>query len=96
MKILRNTSKQPFIIHRTRGVAVHLLPGRAILLTDDELKSTQLKSLIERDWVRIEKKVERSEKGKNQNSKTDEKDKGSAKSATAKKSNVKHKKKIQK
>lgn len=53
---LRNMSRQPFLIH-IMGRAVTLFSGRAVTLTDEELKSPQVQSLIAGGLARIEKPV---------------------------------------
>lgn len=55
MNALRNMSGQSFLIHRTGGAVVHLFPGRAITLTDEELKSSQVQRLIAGGLAGIQK-----------------------------------------
>jgi hypothetical protein len=55
MNTLRNVSDQSFLIQRTGGAVVHLLPGRAVALADEELKSSQVQSLIAGGLARVQK-----------------------------------------
>lgn len=55
MNTLRNVSGQSFLIQRTGGAVVHLLPGRAVALADEELKSSQVQSLIAGGLARVQK-----------------------------------------
>ncbi|HVO84757.1 MAG TPA: hypothetical protein VMU60_10055 [Syntrophobacteria bacterium] len=55
MNALRNVSGQPLLIHKTGGAVVHVLPGRAVALTDEELNSSQVRSLIAGGLGRTEK-----------------------------------------
>ena len=57
MNALRNMSGQSFLIHKTGGALVHLLPGRAVALADEELKSAQVQSLIAAGLARIQSLV---------------------------------------
>ena len=52
---LRNVSGQSLLIHMTRGAVVHLFPGRAVALADEELKSSQVQSLIAGGLARVQK-----------------------------------------
>lgn len=55
MKALRNVSPgQTLHILKTGGAVVHLFPGRALALTEDQLKSSQIKSLIAGGLARIQ------------------------------------------
>jgi hypothetical protein len=55
MNTLRNVSDQSFLIQRTGGAVVHLLPGRAVALADEELKSPQVQRLIDGGLARVQK-----------------------------------------
>jgi len=57
MNALRNVSGQTFLIHRTGGALVHLFPGRAVALADEELRSAQVQSLIAAGLARIQSLV---------------------------------------
>ena len=57
MNALRNMSGQSFLIHKTGGALVHLFPGRAVALADEELKSAQIQSLIAAGLARIQSLV---------------------------------------
>jgi hypothetical protein len=46
MNRLRNISGQSLIFQRSNGTAVHLLPGRAAALTDEEFESVQIRNLL--------------------------------------------------
>jgi hypothetical protein len=55
MNALRNVSGQPFLIHKTGGAVVHVFSGRAVALTDEELNSSQVRSLVAGGLARVEK-----------------------------------------
>lgn len=59
MDILRNVSGQPIIIQRRGGATLHFLPGRAVTLSREELKSPQVQNLLQRGWVQLQELKER-------------------------------------
>jgi hypothetical protein len=57
MNALRNVSGQSFVIQRAGGSVAHLFPGRALALTDEELRSAQVQSLIVNGLARVQRIV---------------------------------------
>jgi len=55
MEALRNVSKQSFLIHLRGGGNLHLLPGRAVALSAEELKSSQVQHLLNGGLARLER-----------------------------------------
>ncbi len=55
MDVLRNISSQSFIVRKQGGGNMHLLPGRAITLSAEELKSPQVQQLLNRGFAQVEK-----------------------------------------
>ena len=53
MKALRNTSSQALLVYRPKDSVVHLMPGRAVTLGEAELRSSQVRELVARDFARI-------------------------------------------
>ncbi len=54
MDALRNVSSQSLILQKPGGGNVHLLPGRAVTLTPEELQAPQVVSMLKRGLVEIE------------------------------------------
>ena len=55
MDALRNVSSQSLIVHKPSGGTTHLLPGRAVTLSAEELKSPQVLQLLKGGFAQIEK-----------------------------------------
>jgi len=55
MEALRNISTQSFLIRVQGGGNLHLLPGRALTLSAEELKSPQVQHLLNGGLARLEK-----------------------------------------
>ena len=54
MNALRNVSGQSFLIQRAGRAVVHLMPKRAVIMTDDELRSPQVQRLLAAGHVRLQ------------------------------------------
>lgn len=56
MNALRNVAAppRPLLIQKINGPLVHLLPGRALALTDEELATGQVQSLIAGGLARVQ------------------------------------------
>ncbi len=55
MNALRNVSSQSLIVQKQSGGNMHLLPGRAVTLSDEELTSPQVLQLLKSGFAQIEK-----------------------------------------
>lgn len=55
MNALRNVSSQSLIVQKPSGGNTHLLPGRAVTLSDEELTSPQVLQLLKSGFAQIEK-----------------------------------------
>ncbi len=55
MDALRNVSSQSFLLQTPGGGNRHLLPGRAVTLSVEEIKSPQIQQLLKGGFVQIEK-----------------------------------------
>jgi hypothetical protein len=53
MDALRNVSSQSLIVHKPSGGTTHLLPGRAVTLSAEELKSPQVLQLLKGGFAQI-------------------------------------------
>jgi hypothetical protein len=54
MDTLRNVSGQSFLLMKHGGGSVHLLPGRAVILSAEEMKSPQVRQLLDGGFARVE------------------------------------------
>ena len=54
MDTLRNVSNQPLILQKPGGGIVHLLPGRAITLSAEELQAPQVLNMVKSGLIEIE------------------------------------------
>jgi hypothetical protein len=72
MAIVRNISDQPFFINR-KGTVIQLFPKRAATVTDSELTSPQVQSLLKGGFVQLVelKKEKKSTSRKTVKDKTD-------------------------
>jgi hypothetical protein len=55
MDTLRNVSGQPFLLMKQGGGSVHLFPGRAVILSEEEMKSSQVRQLVDGGFARVER-----------------------------------------
>lgn len=55
MDALRNISNQSFILPKQGGGSMHLLPGRAVALSAEEMTSSQVQQLLRGGFVQVEK-----------------------------------------
>jgi hypothetical protein len=54
MDTLRNVSGQSFLLMKQGGSSVHLFPGRAVILSTEEMKSPQVRRLLDGGFARVE------------------------------------------
>ena len=54
MNALRNVSSQSLILQKPGGGMVHLLPGRAITLSAEELQAPQVLNMVKSGLIEIE------------------------------------------
>lgn len=54
MDTLRNVSSQSLILQKPGGGVVHLLPGRAITLSAEELQTPQVLNMVKSGLIEIE------------------------------------------
>ena len=54
MDTLRNVSNQSLILQKPGGGIVHLLPGRAITLSAEELQAPQVLNMVKSGLIEIE------------------------------------------
>lgn len=55
MDALRNVSSQSLILQKPGGGIVHLLPNRAITLSDEELQAPQVQKMVKSGLAVVEK-----------------------------------------